>query len=152
MSTNSVYSGFLSNFNESIGSGSNYDLLSTVSYKSGTYATQGGGNPTDYNGGYFTLGKMMIQFTRIDNFYTTNNISNLTNDTGYTITFPKPFSDTAYCVIVTPTATDDSYGAITFQNDNLTADSFNIYVQTITGFSLGTLGITYIAIGPFVNP
>lgn len=127
----SNFSGFLSNFvsTDSTINGIN-DILSNVSPSIET-------GVTGYYGRYFYLGDLLIQFS--SGLNTTTKLSTGEN----TLSFPISFSNTPYCVLVSPnnaTGTGSNDPAIV-----VTSFTSNVFTVNIAG---NNTNVSFIAIGP----
>ena len=123
-------------YNDILSSGAN--ILSSL-----VYSLSNSTSPTGtYSGGYIIIGDILVQFT----VNSSNSNILLNSNNGYTIQFPIAYTSSPWCVVVSPAMSNNNYGEITVQTDDINFASFNVYVNTVSGGS--NIGLTYIAIGP----
>ena len=129
-------SGFLSSFQNTLNSP--VDLLSlAVTNVTGTC------DGTTYSAGYFNIGNILVQFTNSDPSANPGRINILDGGTIYTIKFPMDFSGNPWALIACPSSGNSTDGGtINVYNNQITSNSFEVYVG-----NGGGVGLNYIAIG-----
>ena len=125
MSTPPYFSNFISNFTDL----SNIDIITSASDNIALLPA-----PLSYNGQYFCVGNLLIQFN-------TSTIQNQNSSANYTLNFPISYDTTPYTILLTGT-NDDNNTIVDVTLKTFTSSDFTFRIGTNNGW------INFLAIGP----